>query len=98
MFSNIYKTKDAQIVTDVSRGRAHYPAREPVKPNGTYEYELRPGENLYVLSSYIFADDAYWWVLDDLNPPKDAFDYETGDTVMLPKNVVTENRNKKRIF
>jgi hypothetical protein len=99
MFSNIYKTKSAEkVVTSISGGREHYPARDSVKPVGTYQYSLRPGDNFYVLSQEIFGDDSFWWVLDDLNPPKDVFDYETGETVVLPKNIVAENRTKKRIF
>lgn len=98
MVSNIYKTKEGLITSDISGGRQHYPAREAVMPVETYEYELRRGDNFYTLASRIFSDDLDWWVLADLNPPKDAFNYEVGGTVLLPKNIVTENRNKKRIF
>lgn len=98
MFSNIYKTKEGLIVTEISGGRAHYPAREPVKAVETYDYAMQAGDNFHTLSANIFSDDLYWWVLDDLNKPKDAFEYQIDDVILLPKNIVAENRNKKRIF
>ena len=98
MFSNFYKTKEGLIVTEISGGRQHFPAREPVKAVETYEYSMQAGDNFHSLSAQIFSDDAYWWVLDDLNAPKDAFHYQIDDVVLLPKNIVAENRNKKRIF
>jgi len=98
MFTNIYKIKEGLTTTSISGGRQHFVAREPLKAVETYPYEITFGDNFYTLSARIFQDDRYWWALDDLNKPKDAFDYALGDTLLLPKNIVAENRNKKRIF
>jgi hypothetical protein len=97
MFSNSYKTKEGTIISSISGGRAHFPAREPLN-SVSYTYTLLPGDNFYTLAANIFSDDSFWWVLDDMNTPKDVFLYETGAVITLPKNIVAGDRNKKRIF
>lgn len=99
MLTNIYSNKSSGlVVTEISGGREHFTARNLSKPVATYSYEMQYGENWYLLAAKIFADDAMWWALADLNPVKDVFSFSVGDTVLLPKNIVSITKNKKGIF
>jgi hypothetical protein len=79
MYINFYETDTNQIATKSSRGRAHFPYRKKIASLENYEYTLSYGENFYTLSSVIFGTDKFWWVIDDINKPKDVFSYDVGD-------------------
>jgi hypothetical protein len=95
--SNIYKSEDRTIVTTISGGREHYPYRSPQAAVDTYEYQLSFGENYHTLASQVFQDDADWWVLFDLNRTENPFGVQAGQTVNLPSEMVSLDREKIRI-
>lgn len=98
MYINFYETDTNQIATKSSRGRVHFPYRKKIVSLENYEYTLSYGENFYTLSSVIFGTDKFWWVIADINKPKDVFSYDVGDVVNLPGELVTDFASTKRIF
>ena len=96
MLVNIYNTKDDLVATSISGGRPHFAHRLPERAVMVYPYEVKFGENYHVLSAYIFGDDTFWWVLDDLNKPKKAFSFKVGDKINLPDRMV--KKQGKKIF
>jgi len=98
MLTNIYRTKEDLIATPISGNRPHFGYRLPVRAVNTYDYELTYAENYHTLSSIIFGTDEFWWVLDDMNKPKDAFSLRVGYTVKLPTSLVKNKTGVKKIF
>lgn len=94
MITNIYNTKDELVATSISGGRPHFSHRLPERAVMVYPYEVRYGENYHVLSAYIFGDDRYWWVLDDLNKPKKSFEFTSGEKINLPEKMVKKQGKK----
>lgn len=98
MLSNKYRTRTDLVSTSISGGRAHHSFRLPVRATSLYEYELTYGENYHTLSAIIFGTDEYWWVLADMNKPKDAFLLKAGDEVKLPDGIVKDNNGVKKFI
>ena len=97
MISNKYRTQEDLVATSISGGRPHHSYRLPVRAIKTYGYELTYGENFHSLSAVVFGTDEYWWVIDDMNKPKDAFSLQTGELVMLPTAIVKDKTGVKKI-
>lgn len=98
MIINFYETKDSIIATKSSMGRPHFPYRQKIVATENYTYSLTYGENFYTLAAVVFGTDGLWWIIADLNPPKDVFSYAVGDVVVLPGELVKDFGSTKRIF
>lgn len=98
MIINNYTTKKELISTPIAGGRVHFGYRQPVRALDTYEYELMYGENYHTLSAVIFGSDEFWWILDDINKPANAFGLKTSDKVQLPYSLSKDRYGLKKIF
>lgn len=98
MRPTIYSTKERLVLTTISAGREHFTHRDLLTSYDTYDYSVSYGDNFYWLAAAIFSDDANWWVLSDLNPPKDVFDYMPGDVIKLPNSLAQTNRGIPKFF
>jgi len=97
MISLPYANLDNAVETSISGGRKHFVHRSPVIAYKTYDYDVMEGDNMHSLAMKVFNDDSLWWVLADLNPPKDSFAYGAGDKVKLPEILVNYNKGSNRI-
>ena len=95
---NKYITGSDLVSTSISGGRLHHTFRFLVQATDTYDYETSFGENFHTLSSEVFADDKDYWMLQDINPPKDAFSFNTGDIVKLPTDIVRDSIGTTKFF
>ena len=95
---NKYETNTGFVVSNISNGRLHHTFRHLVKPTDTYDYEVGYGENFHSLAMAVFGDDADWWVLQDINAPKEAFSFEIGDVVKLPTDLVRDTTGATKFF
>lgn len=86
----MYSSKSNLITTSISGGRQHFGHRLPVKAIKTYPYELSYGENFFTLSTLIFGEDKFWWVLADINKPMDTFALHISKVVNLPEKLVKD--------
>jgi hypothetical protein len=93
-----YLTNTGLVTSSISGGRLHHTFRPLQKATATYDYEVGYGENFHTLSALVFGDDAEYWVLQDINAPKDAFAFECGDKVKLPMDMVRDSVGTNKFF
>ena len=93
-----YQTNEDLVESSISGGRLHHTFRFLSKPIATYPYTISFGDNFHNLSSAIFGSDTYWWILQDINRPKDAFDFKIGDVINLPTELVRNPVGSVKFF
>jgi len=94
----MYYSTEHQIKTKLSGGRPHFKFRDNIVAVNTYPYRLNYDENPYTLSESLFGTDSYWWIIADMNKPRDPFEYEIGDTIILAEAVVENSYTKVEIL
>lgn len=97
MISLPYSNLDNALETKISGGRKHFTYRPLAVAHKSYRYEVIEGENYHSLAMQVFGDDALWWVIADINPAKEAFNFEVGDAILLPEVLVPYNKGENRI-
>jgi hypothetical protein len=85
-------------VTKLSGGRKHFSFRPLIAVDDTYVIVTKFGENPYSLAEKILKSDLFWWVISDINVSKDSFTYNSGDEIILPKNIVTDSYSTLTIW
>lgn len=98
MIQNKYATQSELVTSSISGGRLHHTFRRLVKPTGVYEYETSYGENFYTLAMAITGDDSDYWMVQDINAPKDSLDFSPGDKVLLPIGLVKDSSVGSKFF
>ena len=96
--SSKYASKTELITSSISGGRLHHSFRPLVKALETYDYATSFGENFHTLSALIFDSDELYWMLQDINPPKDAFNFSAGDIVKLPLEMLRDTTGIDKFF
>jgi len=95
---NKYTDKTGLITSSISGGRLHHSFRPLSKALETYDYEVSFGENFHTLSALIFDSDELYWMLQDINSPKDAFNFNTGEVIKLPLEMLRETTGIDKFF
>lgn len=93
-----YQTNQGLVESSISGGRLHHTFRFLSQALDTYPYITSFGDNFHTLSRAIFGSDTYWWILQDINKPKDAFSFKVGDNIKLPTAMVNNSIGTEKFF
>lgn len=96
--TNKYELGNELVKSSISGDRLHHTFRYLEKATETYDYELSFGENFHTLAVEVFGDQTDYWVLQDINPPKDAFGLVSGNVIKLPIDIVRNPLGTKKFF
>ena len=87
-----------QIKTKLSGGRPHYTFREKELVTKFSSRALEFGENPYTIALGLFGDDKKYYIITDINTPKDAMTWEANDVINEPEDMVENSYDKPRIY
>lgn len=91
---NTYFYSNNNLVHQYLDGKvAHYPIKDRSVVLSTYKYVLKEGENFYTIAAEIFGNDAQedWTYLADCNPIRHPDDWQAGDVVNLPLEIINDS-------
>lgn len=76
----------------------HYPMRLPVTVTKKYSYTIKAGDTIYSLAEKVFGkgNEHLWYIIADCNAPRDIYEWETGESIFLPQEIVTEVSNSAK--
>lgn len=95
---NKYSTEQDIVTSKLSGGRYHHTFRPLVVATETYDYTIGYGDSFHKLSTPIFGSDQYWWILHDINKPRNAFKFKIGNVIKLPMDIVRDGVGVKKFF
>lgn len=94
MISADYLSEGSEVTMYTDGGAPHYHIQPRYKVLQSVDYVLKLGDTIYTLARDIFGEnkDMLWTIIADLNPHKRVEEWEVGDRILLPTEVV-ERRN-----
>jgi len=89
MISPLYYNKKT-AVRKLFGNSQHYAPKSKTIVLRTYPYIIEDGDTLYSLAIQIFGEDNeyLWTIISDSNPHRHPDDWKTGDTILLPEQVI----------
>lgn len=93
-----YYATARKIADSNSGGRPYFEPRRSIIVLETSERILMYGESPYSLAEELFNDQSLYWLICEVNEPRDPMSWRAGDRITLPSVVVQNSFDNKGYF